>query len=375
MAKYKASVVISSYNAEKRLQLTLPAYNYQTFPNDEFEIIVVDDGSTDKTLDVISTLELDFPYKIVSLSTNEGRASARNHGIKAASGHIIIFSDSDMLPEKNFIRKHVSHHKNTENTFLCGAFWNEVYTESFPGSPQNNLRKLQRMDENYMSFLTSSNEKKLQLLYEKDNLSKYSSQKTFARFYEGLLNKIGTDFNSFMFPWLYFIVMNVSVEKKYLEKVGYFDENFIGWGGEDEELGYRLYHIGLKGVVDVHLCNFHQEHPRSKQKEHLESYQNKLYMIQKHYNLDILLFYIPIKASKLTRSKALVEYEHFRQKGHVNPTLHKELILLFYCTFEKKKVRLSKECSLFINRLKRSSSCPSLCKCLDQVLMQQNKLD
>ena len=114
------SVIIPTYNREKFLPATIDSVLRQTYS--DYEIIVVDDGSTDGTQEVIEKLyggKLKYIYK-----NNGGPASARNVGLKNASGNYIAFLDSDDLwfPEKletqiRFMEKNHSqitlvYHKN-----------------------------------------------------------------------------------------------------------------------------------------------------------------------------------------------------------------------------------------------------------------------
>lgn len=95
------SVIIPAYNAENTISVCLRSLLQQTVDNSEYEIIVVDDGSTDNTAEVVRS------FKGVRLiqQKNQGPASARNQGVKNAKGDIVIFTDSDCVPEKDWIRE------------------------------------------------------------------------------------------------------------------------------------------------------------------------------------------------------------------------------------------------------------------------------
>ena len=84
----KFSVIIPVFNRENFIKRAVESVLNQSYKN--FELIVVNDGSTDKTLDVIKN----YPIKIIS-QENRGVSSARNRGIKASYGDIITFLDSD----------------------------------------------------------------------------------------------------------------------------------------------------------------------------------------------------------------------------------------------------------------------------------------
>ncbi len=95
---YKISAVIPAYNRESTIKRCIDSVMNQTYP--AYEIIVADDGSTDRTLDIISE-EFGDRVKIVR-QDHKGAQAARNAGIRAAQGEYIAFLDSDdeWLPDK-----------------------------------------------------------------------------------------------------------------------------------------------------------------------------------------------------------------------------------------------------------------------------------
>ncbi len=99
MRKPRVSVIIPTYNRDALLKRAIKSVLNQTYK--EFEIIVVDDGSTDKTFDVVKKFE-DKRIKYIRLKERHGASHARNIGIKLARGKYIAFLDSDdeWLPKK-----------------------------------------------------------------------------------------------------------------------------------------------------------------------------------------------------------------------------------------------------------------------------------
>src|SRR5258707_10281865 len=91
------SVVIPTYNRCASLRRLLDALARQTLSADRFEVIVVDDGSSDGTRELLRTLKT--PYALVSIEQpNQGPGAARNRGVRAASGDLILFLDDDVVP-------------------------------------------------------------------------------------------------------------------------------------------------------------------------------------------------------------------------------------------------------------------------------------
>src|SRR5690554_8078017 len=97
------SVIIPMYNAEKTILNALNSIKNQTY-KDDFEILVVNDGSIDKSVDCVEKFKKENPEWKIELihQTNQGVSSARNKGLKVAKGEYIAFLDADdeWLPEK-----------------------------------------------------------------------------------------------------------------------------------------------------------------------------------------------------------------------------------------------------------------------------------
>ena len=117
---YEVSVVIPTYNVSKYIESTLESVIMQTIDN--FEIIIVDDGSTDNTVELCKkTLErVNIPYKILR-QPNSGVSIARNRGISASEGKYIYLLDSDDLINKFFLEKMIcTAKKNNADIVFCG---------------------------------------------------------------------------------------------------------------------------------------------------------------------------------------------------------------------------------------------------------------
>ncbi|NDJ52426.1 MAG: glycosyltransferase [Chloroflexi bacterium] len=100
----QVSVVIPTYNRVADLQDCLAALEQQTLPLDQFEVIVVDDGSPDHTADYLKQKATDTPLNLRPITQrNQGPAAARNTGIEAAQGDLIVFTDDDCVPAPDWL--------------------------------------------------------------------------------------------------------------------------------------------------------------------------------------------------------------------------------------------------------------------------------
>lgn len=111
------SVIVPAYNAESTVRECLSALQNQTLSSDRYEIILVNDGSTDET----ARIAADLGVQVID-QENQGPAMARNHGVEQASGDIVVFTDSDCVAETNFLEEMVSPFADPEVVGVKGAY-------------------------------------------------------------------------------------------------------------------------------------------------------------------------------------------------------------------------------------------------------------
>jgi glycosyltransferase involved in cell wall biosynthesis len=179
----KASVIVVTYNRKNLLKYCLQYLLNQSIS--DYEIIVVDDGSDDGT----EKLEELKKVKYIQLKQRKGQPYVRNVGIKEAKGEIIIFVDSDVMVDYNFVKDHIEVHKKEEKIIVQGV-----------------VRHIPHIKD----------------------IGKFTLK------IDGL-------------SYLGLVTQNVSIKRKWLLKVGLMDENFgTTMGYEDIDLGRRLKKLGLK---------------------------------------------------------------------------------------------------------------------------------
>jgi hypothetical protein len=116
----KVSVVIRTHDEAPRLRLTLASLKRQEHLS---EVVVVDDGSSDATPDVISEASSFLPITRLRHSTAQGRSAASNAGARAASGDILIMLDGDMPVGPGFVAAHATAH-DSDNVIGRGTCFN-----------------------------------------------------------------------------------------------------------------------------------------------------------------------------------------------------------------------------------------------------------
>jgi len=208
------SIVIPTYNRQPILEKCLRALESQDLsPVQSYEIVLVDDGSTDETLDWLAAHREEFPHVRCFEQNHAGPAAARNLGVEEALGDTIIFIDSDLVVLKSFLRSHFDaliqgrEKLGGDRFFTYGAVINTCNFENPTAEPY----------------------------------------------------KI-TDFSA-----AFFATGNVAIPKHWLEKAGLFDVSFQLYGWEDLELGVRLKKLGLQLIKCPQAVGYHWHPPFSLQ--------------------------------------------------------------------------------------------------------------
>jgi glycosyltransferase involved in cell wall biosynthesis/peptidoglycan/xylan/chitin deacetylase (PgdA/CDA1 family) len=114
------SVVVATFNRARRLVQCLEALARQSAPPDLFEVVVVDDGSTDDTADLLMAFRA--PYRLrVERQANAGQAAALNRGIEAAVGRYCLFLDDDIVADEGLVAEHLRAQRERNGVIGLGA--------------------------------------------------------------------------------------------------------------------------------------------------------------------------------------------------------------------------------------------------------------
>jgi cellulose synthase/poly-beta-1,6-N-acetylglucosamine synthase-like glycosyltransferase len=112
------SVIIPAYNSEETLAQLLHALESQTVPSEKYEVIVVDDGSTDATANLVAS----FHWAHCVSIPHSGAATARNRGASAARGEILLFTDADCEPQSDWMEKMLAPFADTRVIGAKGVY-------------------------------------------------------------------------------------------------------------------------------------------------------------------------------------------------------------------------------------------------------------
>jgi glycosyltransferase involved in cell wall biosynthesis len=215
----KVSVIIPTLNRADLLIETIDRIQNQTVSRDVYEVVVVDNASSDHTQTVLAEKSRTYSNLRFLSQSKRGAAATRNEGIRNAEGEIVLFIDDDIFAEPTLIETHLNSHARHPRASIIGAVtapWGDV--------PDPFLR------------------------YLRDR---------------GIFNPYSITGGPMDFS--YYHTGNVSTSRALLVECGGFNEEFYMYGMEVIELGYRLERLGCAMVHAPEARAIHQYFPSNKQ--------------------------------------------------------------------------------------------------------------
>ncbi len=307
------SVVTSTRNKAKYLELTLTGYSLQS--HRQFEIIVVNDGSSDETEMVIEHYQKILPIRYIHQQQPLGISASRNCGLRIAEGEIVVFTDDDRIPCPTFLEAHSSILANKQNEVSIG---NQHRIVSY-FTPE--------LDFNYgdaVGFYGKHPE--LLDVYEPqtlltprilaDDFHAAVEACYLSRFDDAMLrtmaDQFGDELVGFHLAWSKAFGGNMAFNRAGGADIR-FDEQYTGYGKEDTDYAYQLYERGYRFRFNRNAHNYHQEHPR-RAGEMWEHFRNFRYFCSKYSTLEVLLHKLD-QEDVLTLHEANAILEAFRRYG------------------------------------------------------------
>ncbi|MFE6040526.1 glycosyltransferase family 2 protein [Streptomyces sp. NPDC056452] len=283
------SVVIPTRDKARHLERTLESLTLQELPDGTYEIIVVDNGSTDETPDVIDRYRrLDPRVRSVTV-TQPNRALARNSGIAEATGEIVLFIDDDCICPRTLLHQHlIQHRKSTDNTVVLGAR-REVFSllpvdDTLTEAIKNASAGLDPRLTSTPTYRNVSLWDIWDIRHRIDTIEAASGNWPTTPANDEHLDAIAR--GGSVAPWISLTSCHCSVPIELCRSVGSFDEQFLGWGEEDAELAYRLWKAGASFVALPSVPVLHQAHPRPRKTNTQSWYLNYVRASEKHPGTD-----------------------------------------------------------------------------------------
>jgi glycosyltransferase involved in cell wall biosynthesis len=291
--KPQVSVVVPTHNKAPYLDLSLQSWRNQTFR--DYELIIVDDGSTDSTPEIVSSYRTSLPI-LAKRTDNNGRAAARNHGLAIARGDLVVFCDDDRVVHPQFLQAHIAAHAACRGAAAVIGWQHALMTQ---------LSSCMKVPAQLSAALLLERPQLAAALLDGTTVATLSKQEMIEDpfiverrvlsdpWFENYVGPVhatyGDDITECPLAWTYGATGNLSVPRAWLTRVGGFDTAFVGWGLEDIELHYRLTTAGIRTLICPTAVNYHQNHPRNEQENKWNWLRNARTLLAKHPTLEVAI--------------------------------------------------------------------------------------
>jgi GT2 family glycosyltransferase len=264
MRNVDISVVINTRDRPDRLRLVTSALQRQTEIPGAMEVIIVDDGSHQ---DIAPALDGHRGLDIRLIRQPPlGYTTARNAGLRAAAGEVVLCLDDDVVFGADLVATHLRPHLEGRPSVVVGDRFNTYLSDL--DKPKNR------------ALLDAA------LAGQWGPLGRWSRRDYYAT---QTLKLFDRDPHALPAPWLCFVTRNVSFRRADAAEVGQFDEEFTRWGVDDIELGLRMHQAGVIYHYRPDARVYHLETPLPEGK--LEALQASLdYFAKKHPGVEPIAF-------------------------------------------------------------------------------------
>jgi glycosyltransferase involved in cell wall biosynthesis len=256
------SVIIPTYNRAELLRRTLDSLVRQDLPKAAFEVLVVDDGSSDHTAELAESYQQSLALRYFFQPDEGWRvAQARNVGLAHAAGEVCVMVDSGVVLHSGCLRAHLDSHRQADGPVAVVGY---VYGFGCEGAEAAEMTRTLGFDDPDAGIA----------------LMRDTGRWIDVR--EAFYAKYGDDFGDLPAPWILYWTCNVSAPTERLRAVGGFDEQIRSWGGEDIDLGYRLHLDGVRFVLNRSASSIHYPHGSSLAVSMAGARAVHRYLAQKH---------------------------------------------------------------------------------------------
>ena len=257
--KFAASVIIPTYNREEMLYKNLRSLQASNVPKDDFEIIVVDDGSSDNTLDIVRSFTGGCQIRYVYQQDNGYQAGrARNLGIELAEGEVCILLDCGIVVSQGFVKAHIDAHA-APNAVVLGYLYGFSNTDDHADELQAAIDTLDLDDVD-------------------DTIDRLRQTGRFPDLREKTYASCNDVMMNLPVPWAIAWSGNISVRRERLGDRFRFDENYRTWGAEDIDFSLSLFESGAQFSICRAACGIHLPHSKSHEVNSRSSRPNKIYL-------------------------------------------------------------------------------------------------
>jgi glycosyltransferase involved in cell wall biosynthesis len=229
------AVVLTTYERPEHLERSLASLALQCSMEGRFEVVVADDGSTDRTHSIVQKFSqtANFPVRLATHPHCGFRvALCRNDGVRASSAPYLLFSDSDCIFPPDHLYKHLcARRPGLVRSGDCFRLDREA---------TDRLDLAAIASQEYRHWVSRDERQRVRRRRYKDQCYRWMGHSTRPKL----------------------TGCNIAISRVELEAVNGFDENFVGWGCEDDDLAFRLRKADVQiGSALGYTCAYHMWHP------------------------------------------------------------------------------------------------------------------
>ena len=239
------SIVIPVYNRKEKLGKTIAALTHSTYPTELMQVVIADDGSSDRPEDLLPLFESYFDIAYVAQEDEGYRLSeVRNLGIREAKHDCIIVLDCDMLPEPSLVEAYMKFMHVSQKAVLIGG---RRYVNTDDLNIDDVLQDISCVLNLPTQCVDKGRGPQGDEMPSEDWRYKHYRSTNYAKD------------EKYAFRWL--CGGNICIHRRLHNQIGGFDESFTAWGAEDQEYGFRLYREGAWFIPVDGAEALHQEPP------------------------------------------------------------------------------------------------------------------
>ena len=274
----------------------LEALALQTFPLEQFEVVIIDDGSENNSKVIVDKYSDILTIRYQRNEHTGNRSKNRNTGIVKSNSPILLFLDGDIIPEVDFVEQHYNSVKDNSRAICMG--------QRFQLNPFNRELISNETIKNHF-----------------DIIRQLPAQTDERCWYFKWLEMNGLSLHD---QWFITYSNNISIWKDFYLELGGFDSKFTrGWGAEDIELGYRAYCNDGKIMINKDIVCYHIYHDDSFLSKKLQLKSNLEYFYNKYLDWETELFtyehfiwpinYAELRFAVITKKHLLSEFNNIKE--------------------------------------------------------------
>lgn len=262
-----ATILIPTHNAVHRLYYTLVSLNLQYAPFDEFEVIVMDNASTDGVKESIREFTSHYPLRYFRTASPVPAIQAINAGIAKANGDVVIMLNDSMIVPREFVGTHIQAHCRKARLVMVGGGTKRMYSVFYPTFSEQQQKECQMWLEQYPQIKRPHTASQIVPLLTENLIASgllpvIGLERSADAKREQVIRCYGQNLEAYRHLWALFRTEHVSVERTAFDTVGLFRKGRYTLRQAERDMGRRLLLAGYRYAVTDKIILIQQESPK-----------------------------------------------------------------------------------------------------------------